>query len=565
MKITLFLLLAPVTQGARQGVPAGKVVPQFNLLNGKSLDAAAVAKTTSGSSTTKHRLDLSDLTVDSAASNSFWNTVNTSGSMKYQSAVLVNTSLNGEEIACLNCVPEIFARWVAQRMEPEPTKSDKKAGAGENEKVDHTKHPNSPGYDEWAKSQQLANTTQAEHTKHPNSPQYNEWAKGKKSSFLAGSPFATVELPEVKEYVLAGHAYEAARPRLQTLWQSRRLVVGYSANPMHEPMDFQSALTQLARESPMLTKDDCQRRNMPYCNALFSGDRTASAAQLRSVLDKTFGAEYLKQNEAGAELGLKEERKRVQTLLRVLKGNYSFYYQKCLNHEPKAASCNTGANSELLGQVSCAPADDEPTDDCVYAEVRRCPNCEEGGGRGRFFEYSRFHGPLALFETKENRGGLMGQCEEFSRAAHALLASLGYDARYVLDFTDHVWIEVRLPTGSKDGQWLHADPSEGILDQPLMYEKGWGKKLTMIFAFTPQYIEHITHKYTEDYEGTVARRGITDESLNALLKEVNYRLQNELPMSPWGFHFSKNRKLEEIALWTHFESDGPRPIAFPTR
>jgi len=556
MKIVFSLLVAALVQGARRDVP--KAAPKFNLLNGKSFDAA---KASSGSSTMRHRLDLTDLTVDSAASYSFWNT---SGTVSYNSAVLVNTSLNGEEVACLNCVPELFARWVAQRMEPEPKTGSAQRASGENEKVNHTKHPNAPEYDEWAKSQSLANT-QSEHTKHPNSPKYNDWAKSKKASFLAGSPYATVDIPEVKQYTLAGHAYEAARPRLQTLWQSRRLVVGYSANPMHEPMDFQSALTQLARESPMLTKDDCQRRNMPYCNALFSGDRTASAAQLRKVLDETFGAEFLKQNEAGSELGEKEERKRVQALLKVLKGNYSFYYQKCLTHEPQAASCNPGANSELLGQVSCAPADDEPTDDCVYAEVRRCPKCAEGGGRGRFFEYSRFHGPLALFETKHNRGGLMGQCEEFSRAAHALLASLGYDARYVLDFTDHVWVEVRLPTGSKDGKWYHADPSEGILDNPLMYEKGWGKKLTMIFAFTPQYIEHITHKYTEDYEGTVARRGITDESLNALLKEVNYRLQNELPMSPWGFHFSKNRKLEEIALWTHFESDGPRPIAFPTR
>lgn len=555
MQIALSFVVATLVQAVRRAVPASKPAPQFKLFNAKSLDEGATSKAKSGSSTMRHRLDLSDLTVDSAASISFWNAADGTG--KYNSAVLVNTTLDGEEIACLNCVPELFARWVAQRMEPEPTTSQQKKGNTENEKVDHTKHPNSPDYDEWAKSQSMANTTQPEHTKHPNSPQYNEWASKKKSAFLASSPYAIGKIPEVQQYTLAGHAYEAARPRLQTLWQTRRLVVGYSANPMHEPMDFQSALTQLARESPMLTKDDCQRRNMPFCNALFSGDCTASAKQLREVLDKTFGAEYLKQNEAGAELGLQEERKRVQSLLKVLKGNYSFYYQKCLNHEPKAATCNTGANSELLGQVSCAPADDEPTDDCVYAEVRRCPKCEEGGGRGRFFEYSRFHGPLALFETKENRGSLMGQCEEFSRAAHALLASLGYDARYVLDFTDHVWIEVRLPTGSKDGKWLHADPSEGILDQPLMYEKGWGKKLTMIFAFTPQYIEHITHKYTADYESTVARRGISDESLDALLVECNKRLQNELPMSPWGFHFSKNRKLEEIALWTHFESDGP--------
>ena len=66
-----------------------------------------------------------------------------------------------------------------------------------------------------------------------------------------------------------------------------------------------------------------------------------------------------------------------------------------------------------------------------------------------------------------------------------MLASLGYNVRYVLDFTDHVWVEVRLPTASKDGRWVHADPSEGVLDNPLMYEKGWGRS-----SYTKQSVTH---------------------------------------------------------------------------
>merc|ERR1740138_1658918 len=100
-----------------------------------------------------------------------------------------------------------------------------------------------------------------------------------------------------------------------------------------------------------------------------------------------------------------------------------------------------------------------------------------------------------------------------------MLSSLGYEARYVLDFTDHVWIEVKL--GGKEGKWVHADPSEGVLDSPLMYEKGWGKELTMIFAFTPHHVEHVTAKYTTDYKATVSRRGISERDLAFTLTEVN--------------------------------------------
>merc|ERR1712224_172593 len=93
--------------------------------------------------------------------------------------------------------------------------------------------------------------------------------------------------------------------------------------------------------------------------------------------------------------------------------------------------------------------------------------------------------------------------------------------------------EVKLPSGNT-GKWVHADPSEGILDEPLMYEKGWGKKLTMIFAFTPTYIEHVTPTYTADYEKTVWRRGVSDASLKEVLSEANQRLGFELPRTKWG-------------------------------
>lgn len=450
-------------------------------------------------------------------------------------AYLVNASFNNTEVACLSCSPDLFAGWVAQLKEGLAQQKEgatrKKAAAKKDVGVvdadKEGKHPGSPGYEEWVKQQKAR----------------------KGASFLASSALAEPGLENISITNLDDLQLEAIKPRLQTMWMERRLVIGHSEHPMHERMDFGEALESLARESPALTAPDCERQGLPYCNSLFSGSRTASGSELRRALDKTFGAIFLKQHAHVEGRSVEEERNSVRALLSALKSNFSFYYQKCLAHEQGSESCDTGENSELVGQIACKPEDDEPSDDCVYAELRRCPEC---GAQPRFFEYSRFHGPLALFETKLSRNRVMGQCEEFSRAGHAMLAALGYEARYVLDFTDHVWIEVRLPNG-EGGTWVHADPSEGVLDQPLMYEEGWGKRLTMIFAFTPNYVEHITHKYTADYNKTIWRRGISEQGLTEVVKEVNQHLRYELPKRTWGFHHSTSRGMENLALWSHFE------------
>lgn len=40
---------------------------------------------------------------------------------------------------------------------------------------------------------------------------------------------------------------------------------------------------------------------------------------------------------------------------------------------------------------------------------------------------------------------------------------MGYEARFVNDWTDHVWTEVYL-----DGRWQHADSCECTLDAPMV-------------------------------------------------------------------------------------------------
>ncbi len=53
------------------------------------------------------------------------------------------------------------------------------------------------------------------------------------------------------------------------------------------------------------------------------------------------------------------------------------------------------------------------------------------------------------------------------------LYSVGFETRYVQDYTDHVWCEIWL---KGLGGWTHVDPCENAVNSPLVYETGWGKK-----------------------------------------------------------------------------------------
>lgn len=48
-----------------------------------------------------------------------------------------------------------------------------------------------------------------------------------------------------------------------------------------------------------------------------------------------------------------------------------------------------------------------------------------------------------------------GRCGEYSVLMMRLLEALGYTCRWVVDWSDHVWVEARV-----GGSWVHIDPCE---------------------------------------------------------------------------------------------------------
>lgn len=95
------------------------------------------------------------------------------------------------------------------------------------------------------------------------------------------------------------------------------------------------------------------------------------------------------------------------------------------------------------------------------------------------------------------------------------------------DWTDHVWTEI---WSSQLKRWVHADSCEEALDTPLMYEVGWGKKLTYCIAVGVDCITDVTRRYSKRFDLVCQRRLEGSEgALAAGLVQLNEQAVMTLP------------------------------------
>jgi transglutaminase-like putative cysteine protease len=101
-------------------------------------------------------------------------------------------------------------------------------------------------------------------------------------------------------------------------------------------------------------------------------------------------------------------------------------------------------------------------------------------------EIKRHNHPLEILDYGR------GRCGEFSILFTAVCVAHGYRARLILDMSDHVWTEIWDPTMQR---WVHIDPSERRVDDPLMYEREWKKTLSKVYALENGRMEEVTESY----------------------------------------------------------------------
>ncbi|XP_006851680.1 PREDICTED: peptide-N(4)-(N-acetyl-beta-glucosaminyl)asparagine amidase [Chrysochloris asiatica] len=137
--------------------------------------------------------------------------------------------------------------------------------------------------------------------------------------------------------------------------------------------------------------------------------------------------------------------------------------------------------------------------------------------------FPRYNNPEKLLETR------CGRCGEWANCFTLCCRALGFEARYVWDYTDHVWTEVYSPSQQR---WLHCDACEDVCDKPLLYEVGWGKKISYVIAFSKDEVVDVTWRYSCKHQEVISRRTeVKEELLRETINGLNKQRQLSLSES----------------------------------
>ncbi|NXN10622.1 NGLY1 amidase, partial [Indicator maculatus] len=153
------------------------------------------------------------------------------------------------------------------------------------------------------------------------------------------------------------------------------------------------------------------------------------------------------------------------------------------------------------------PTDDELRWNASRVENHYCNQCQLCN------RFPRYNNPEKLLETRR------GRCGEWANCFTLCCRAVGFEARYIWDCTDHLWTEVY---SSSQKRWLHCDPCENACDKPLLYETGWGKKLSYIIAFSKDEVVDVTWRYSCKHEEVLCRRkALSETTLRATINALN--------------------------------------------
>ncbi|KAK7898380.1 hypothetical protein WMY93_019233 [Mugilogobius chulae] len=199
--------------------------------------------------------------------------------------------------------------------------------------------------------------------------------------------------------------------------------------------------------------------------------------------------------EADPDCKLAQEDFVVLELLRWFKQDF-FSWVDCL----PCSRC--GGKTHNSGSLS--PSTEDLRWGAQRVENHFCQTCQLSN------RFPRYNNPEKLLETRR------GRCGEWANCFTLCCRAMGLEARYIWDSTDHVWTEVYSPSQRR---WLHCDSCENVCDKPLLYEMGWGKKLSYILAFSKDQVVDVTWRYSCKHPEVLSRRTRVQEAW--LLHTIN--------------------------------------------
>jgi hypothetical protein len=219
-------------------------------------------------------------------------------------------------------------------------------------------------------------------------------------------------------------------------------------------------------------------------------------------------------------------------------------YFSWVNNAP-CEHCGSGSTSNA---GAARPNAEESLMQAGVVELYKCNEC------GKTTRFPRYNHPGKLMETRR------GRCGEWANAFTLCCIAMGFEARHVVDWTDHVWTEVF----SEDQQrWIHCDACENCWDSPLLYSEGWAKKLTYVVAFSKDETVDVTCRYTRQWDECKARRTLCPELwLAEMLASMRMAMLASLPTDRRRILEERaSKEKEELAPRNYVKPADPPPAA----
>jgi hypothetical protein len=223
--------------------------------------------------------------------------------------------------------------------------------------------------------------------------------------------------------------------------------------------------------------------------------------------------------------------------LRWFKNRFPYYYDRCdacgasrkddlASHPQPQSSESTHVSDDdgddggsFLGYIY--PSTDEVKGKASRTELYHCHKC------GSFTRFPRFNSAFDIIQSRR------GRCGEYSLLLYRFLRALNHDVRWIVDWSDHVWAEVLIDdnnerakdsTTSDSARWVHLDPCESAVDEPLLYQ-GWGKKQTYIIAlYAPLRYQALQSQSLNGFSGI---DGTASLSKSSLVEDVTQQYTND--------------------------------------
>jgi len=406
----------------------------------------------------------------------------------------------------------------------------------------------------------------------PTTVQFIAWVQYKLNATLFGSSICKNNIS--KQQILL----DEKRDQIRSFWK-QGILLSHQTEPLATYVSDMEEKTRPAANSqqPTTTKQQSKNKRGGFRDLLsIYADRLLSIVQdecedssttssLLHWMQQEYGVENLARISSLSTASTTEtqQMEELQRFLDWFRLRFPYYYDRCdvcgssereeklkssitncTQVEPPTIDTNVENNNTLqteddevssssfLGYVY--PNEEELIGKASRTELYFCRNCKS------WTRFPRYNSASFILSLQK------GRCGEYSMLLYRMLRVLGYKARWVVDWCDHVWCEVQLSSSKK---WIHLDPCEAAVNKPLLYQE-WGKEQTYIYAFHATTekldeelnIEDVTSMYTSDSLETIwNRREEPAKHIESSLKEVQNILWKKLKRH-YDLHYSTQRQ-----------------------